>query len=211
MSNDISAIAAALSKAQASIVSAKKDKKGYGYKYAELSTVQDAIKEPFAENELSYTHIIQDDILRCILMHTSGQWLASDYPIQAEASKNMNINQARGSAITYGRRYTLAGIAGIPQEDDDGRGSAPEYVKPAPAPKPVQKAAPKPPADNRRQKMMDLFTKFEGELMLAETVEQKTAYFAKKDFDDLRKYAGENAKFKTHLNATLVANSMEVL
>lgn len=201
MSNDIKEIATALGKAQASIVSAKKDKKGYGYKYAELSTVQEVVKEPFAENGLSYTHIMLDSKLRCILMHTSGQWLASDYPIEAEASKNMNINQARGSAITYGRRYTLAGIAGIPQEDDDGKGSAPEYVKPAP----------KQPVDNKRKKMMDLFTQFEGELMLADTVEQKTAYFAKKDFDDLRKYAGENTKFKTHLNATLVANGMETV
>lgn len=127
-SENINDIALALSKAQAQIGSAKKDTKGYGYNYAKLENVQDAVKAPFLTNELSYTHILMGDTVRCLLMHSSGQWIASDYSFQAEVTKNVNINQAKGSCITYGRRYTLAGIAGVPQEDDDGVSSGPKNI-----------------------------------------------------------------------------------
>ena len=50
-----------------------------------------------------------------VLMHSSGQWMSS--VISAPISKL--DAQSVGSAITYCRRYSLAAVAGIAQEDDD--------------------------------------------------------------------------------------------
>ena len=49
-------------------------------------------------------------------MHESGEWIEST--ITVPMSKN--DAQGYGSAITYARRYSLAAITGLPQEDDDG-------------------------------------------------------------------------------------------
>ena len=131
MSNEIDQIATALSKAQAMYdivikgdlvkmkVYSKKTNKyiDMSYKFATLSTIQEAIKKPMADNELSYTHQLIGDKLVCRLMHSSGQWLASSY--QLRFTDQGNIDQEMGKIITYGRRYTLAAIAGIAQEDDD--------------------------------------------------------------------------------------------
>jgi hypothetical protein len=52
-----------------------------------------------------------------VLMHSSGEWMSS----VAAAPLSKPDAQGVGSAITYLRRYSLAAIAGIAQEDDDGQ------------------------------------------------------------------------------------------
>lgn len=51
-----------------------------------------------------------------IILHDSGEWLCglASSPIQKLDP------QAVGSAITYLRRYSLAAVCGLTQEDDDG-------------------------------------------------------------------------------------------
>jgi hypothetical protein len=51
-----------------------------------------------------------------MLLHTSGEWLSSTLRIPATKQDA----QGFGSAITYGRRYGLQAICGVPAEDDDG-------------------------------------------------------------------------------------------
>jgi hypothetical protein len=63
-------------------------------------------------------------------MHTSGEWLRSIFPLNAQASKQTNEMQALGSGITYLRRYALCAMLGIAQEDDDGVKAAPVYEAP---------------------------------------------------------------------------------
>jgi hypothetical protein len=48
-------------------------------------------------------------------MHTSGQWLESEFVLPITKQDP----QAAGSAITYARRYALQSVAGIPTADDD--------------------------------------------------------------------------------------------
>lgn len=125
-SESIGKLALALSKAQSKITGALMDSQNPFFKssYADLASVMDAIRIPFAENELSVSQIADEKdgklILLTFLMHSSGEYLMSTYPV---SSKDMNNPQAIGSGITYARRYALAAIAGVAQVDDDSEGA----------------------------------------------------------------------------------------
>ena len=93
-------------------------------KYADLSSVVQAIKEPFANHGLSYVQFPVEDGgrvgIETILMHESGEWLSSSFTVQLTKQDA----QGAGSAITYCRRYGLQAVAGIPSEDDDGNAAS---------------------------------------------------------------------------------------
>ena len=122
-SESIDKLAAAQCKAQAEMGGAVKDAKNPFFKssYADLTSVIIAIKEPFANNGLSYSQFPVTSEggggigVVTILMHTSGQWLESEFYLPL-AKKDP---QGGGSAITYARRYALQAMAGIPTADDD--------------------------------------------------------------------------------------------
>lgn len=125
-SESIKNLAAAMAKAQADMGSAHKDKNNpfFKSKYADLSAVVDAIKEPFANNGLSYVQFPIEENGRIgvetILMHSSGEWLSNLFTVQLSKQDA----QGAGSAITYCRRYGLQAVAGIPSEDDDGNAAS---------------------------------------------------------------------------------------
>ena len=133
-SPEIHELATALSKAQGEMGGASKDAANpfYKSKYADLGSVVHVLKQPFADNGLSYSQfpIADGDKVgvETILMHKSGQWLSNSVlfkPTKQDA-------QGAGSVITYARRYALQAIAGIPSEDDDGTAaSAPVKAVPA--------------------------------------------------------------------------------
>lgn len=122
-SDGIDELAAALAVAQGAMVGAKKDTVNPFYKssYADLSSVVEAIKKPFADNGLSYVQGTDWDdndnvVVVTRLMHSSGQWIES----RLRMKPTKNDPQGVGSTITYARRYALQAIAGVPSEDDDG-------------------------------------------------------------------------------------------
>ena len=121
-SDSIKNLAAALCKAQGEMGGATKDANNpfFKSKYADLGAVVAAIKEPFADNGLSYSQFPVSDNDRVgvetILMHESGEWLSNVLLLPMVKPDP----QKAGSAITYARRYALQAIAGIPSEDDDG-------------------------------------------------------------------------------------------
>ena len=120
-SEKINELATALCKAQAAMGGAVKDSANPFFKssYADLTSVIKAIKQPFADNDLSYTQFPVSDengigvVTR--LMHNSGQWMELGYTLPIVKKDP----QAAGSAITYARRYALQSMAGIPTADDD--------------------------------------------------------------------------------------------
>jgi hypothetical protein len=120
-SETIIKLAEAMSKAQAEMGGAVKDSSNPFFKssYADLTSVIKAIKEPFANNGLSFVQfpINGDHSIGVItrVMHESGEWLESEYLLPLVK----NDPQSAGSAITYARRYSLAAMAGIPAIDDD--------------------------------------------------------------------------------------------
>jgi len=133
-------LAASLAKAQATMKPAIINKTNPHFKnrYADLAAVLDAIRKPLADNGLSVTQTteIRDGgfVLVTTLRHSSGQWLASEYPLPMAAKP-----QELGSALTYARRYSLSAIACIAaDEDDDAEGARVDgQTSTAPKPKPT--------------------------------------------------------------------------
>ena len=125
-SESIKSLSLAMCKAQLEMGGASKSANNpfFKSKYADLSEVVKAVKEPFANNGLSYVQFPIEDNGRIgvetILMHDSGEWLSSSYTVQLTKQDA----QGAGSAITYCRRYALQAIAGIPSEDDDGNSAS---------------------------------------------------------------------------------------
>ena len=120
-SESINELASALCAAQSQMGGAVKDSANPFFKssYADLTSVIKAIKQPFADNGLSYTQFPVSNEngvgVSTHLMHISGQWLEMEYTLPTVKKDP----QASGSAITYARRYALQSIAGIPTADDD--------------------------------------------------------------------------------------------
>ena len=130
----IGALAAALAAAQGEIKEAERDAENpfFGSSYADLASVWRACREPLRKNELSViqpTEMVGDMLmLRTILAHTSGEWIASLYPIvpmkqtRTEGWVPSGDPQSYGSAFRYARRYCLEAIVGVAPAgvDDDG-------------------------------------------------------------------------------------------
>lgn len=91
----------------------------YTFRYADLGAVIDATSAALSSEELAQTAIIGNGLLRVMVIHSSGEWMASDAPISAGGSP-----QAFGSQITYYRRYMLSPLLGVASEDDDDANGA---------------------------------------------------------------------------------------
>lgn len=115
----IDKIAAALAKAQGAIENPAFDKEaqakgGRRYKYASLAAVLKVARPACSANGIAIVQCVQGDRVVTRLAHESGQHFEAWYPIPPNGT-----DHERGSAITYGCRYTLAPMLGIAGEDDD--------------------------------------------------------------------------------------------
>jgi hypothetical protein len=128
-SEQINDLAAALAKAQGEMKNAVFDKVNphFKNKYATLAAIRDAITPTLTKNGIS---VIQPTVMgegvlvvTTRLMHSSGQWIESEYPIINDTNKP----QAMGSALTYARRYSLAAICGIASDEDDDANAAQDH------------------------------------------------------------------------------------
>lgn len=141
-SEQINELATALAKAQAEIENASKNSSNphFKSKYADLAEVINTVRPVFSGHGLSISQFpsFADGLasVETVLMHSSGQWMSGT----ASAGVTKQDAQGVGSAITYLRRYSLAAVAGIAQEDDDANaavGSRPKQQQQQP-----QKAQP---------------------------------------------------------------------
>lgn len=143
-SEQINELAAALSKAQGEMGGAVKDSANpfFKSKYADLASVREAIRAPFAKQGLSVVQFPKSEYngapepyewtaksgekrygvrVVCVvsvltrLLHASGQWMEDSVSTMLPTGDP----QAVGSAITYLRRYALQSVAGVAPEDDD--------------------------------------------------------------------------------------------
>lgn len=117
----IGALAAALAKAQASFKPAIKDAANpfFKSKYVDLAGAIEACRDALSANGLAVvqaTDAGEKMTLHTTLLHSSGEWIGSSYPVNPQK----NDPQGIGSALTYARRYSLMALIGLAAEDDDG-------------------------------------------------------------------------------------------
>ena len=141
MSESIKEVTGALAKAQISIDTVVKEnkaivksKKGsassYQYNYASLDAVWNACKKALSDNGLAIVQTPSTNgnlvTITTLLSHESGEWIKGDLTIPSPG----NGPQDFGSAITYGRRYSLTAILCIAPEkpDDDGEYAQRNYT-----------------------------------------------------------------------------------
>ena len=133
-SETIGKLAEALSKAQGSMSAAAMDGNNphFRSRYATLTAVWDACRKPLADNGLAVVQAFRVDengllLLVTKLVHTSGEWMLSEYPVTPQK----NDPQGFGSAVTYARRYTLSSLVGVVADDDDDGNAASGQQAPA--------------------------------------------------------------------------------
>ena len=115
-SEQISELAAALAVAQGMMENAIMNRTNphFKTKYADLAAVLNAARKPLSANGLAIVQTIGDGVLHTRLLHTSGQWIASEHPLPMSGKP-----QEIGSALTYARRYSLSALIGIAADEDD--------------------------------------------------------------------------------------------
>lgn len=149
-SDSLARLAAAMAKAQAEMRNATKDATNphFNRKYADLASVWDACREPLTKHGLSVIQMPGFEngqiTVTTVLLHESGEYIASVSGIPFEEERGRNKAQSVGSAVTYLRRYALAAVASVCPEDDDGNAvaSAPKAAKKPEAPTPTDKRVP---------------------------------------------------------------------
>lgn len=135
---DTNNLATALAAFQASLPTVQKGATGQvpgkrSYKYADLADLSAAVLPLLAAQGLSWMTMPTYDeagrfVLRYELLHTSGESRTGAYPLPTGTAWEV------GSALTYGRRYTLAAVTGVAaDEDDDGAVAEQSQRRPQPA------------------------------------------------------------------------------
>lgn len=136
-SESIKELANALCKFQAEVEKIKKGATNpfFKSKYATLADILDVIRQPLANNGLSFVQFPKGvHGLETMLMHTSGEYLAESY----EMRPTKDDPQGAGSVITYQRRYALGAVLGLNIDEDDDGNKASTPVKETPKEIPVK-------------------------------------------------------------------------
>jgi hypothetical protein len=132
-SESIAALAAALAKAQAELINPEKTQvatteidesrsSGRYFRYAPLSSGLEIVRKTLGQHAIAVIQTTAIDNatetvnLTTLLAHSSGEWIASDWPVCSVADRA--TPHRMGAALTYARRYALFTLVGIAGEDD---------------------------------------------------------------------------------------------
>lgn len=101
------------------------------FSYASLASGLDIVRKTLGRHEIATVQTTAIDAVQGVinltttLAHSSGEWIASDWPV---CGVNDTAHR-KGAALTYARRYGLFTLVGIAGEDDL---DAPDFGAPAP-------------------------------------------------------------------------------
>lgn len=130
----ITAIAAALVKAQSEMPSVTKDRTNpaFKFRYATLDAILETVKPVLAANGLAIFQSGGDSppgsvTVETMLLHSSGEWIMSTVTLPL----GKNDAQGVGSALTYGRRYGLSAALSLAADEDDDANAASKPAKTA--------------------------------------------------------------------------------
>jgi len=121
-SDSIVELAKALAAAQGELTNASKNAKNPHYKsdYADLGEILNVVRPVFSKHGLGIMQMPDYEAgmvtVKTLVTHASGEYISSDIRLPVGKQDAQGV----GGAITYARRYSLAAVAGIGQEDDDG-------------------------------------------------------------------------------------------
>ena len=122
-------LASAVARAQGAMSNVLKDSANPHFKsrFASLAAVRDVVIPALSAEGVAVIQMPGNDeqgrvTIRTLLIHESGELDCGTIATTALV-RGGNEAQATGSALTYLRRYALAAIAGVAQEDDDGNAS----------------------------------------------------------------------------------------
>ena len=132
-SKSIAKLAAALAKAQAELVNPEKSlvatiypdgtgEAGKSFRYASLASGLEIVRKTLSQHAIAAVQTTAVDEganivkLTTVLAHSSGEWIASDWPVCAVSETA--APHRMGAALTYARRYALFTLVGIAGEDD---------------------------------------------------------------------------------------------
>ena len=168
-SEHINELAAALAKAQRTLKAAIKDSTNphFRSRYADLASIWSAWQEAGPAHGLAITQTtaVRDGgiVLITQMSHSSGQWIRGEYPL----NPIKNDPQGLGSAMTYARRYSLAAMAGVCPDDDDGENAMGRNAVT------IQKDAAAPAEDPSSLRMVAWINESVGKLSLLDTAKRK--------------------------------------
>lgn len=185
----------ALSKAQAKIEIAIKDKENPYFKsmYADLSSIWNVCRVPLSENGLAIVQTIEgtrsESFLVTYLGHSSGEFIKSRLPLMIDKP----TPQGMGSAITYARRYALSAIVGVctDDEDDDGNKAEQSVKEPQKSPYDLEK---KKSRDDNFENFAKVYSEENPEIII-EYLNKYAKHYKKNSLIVLAEYADEE-KFK---------------
>lgn len=110
-------------------------------KYVTLDALVDCVRPVLSKHGLAYIQSPSGDgqniSVTTLLIHESGEWIESDAFVMKAAKADP---QGAGSAVTYGRRYSLQAVLGVTWCDEDDDGNACTFTKSAPVEKTIEKA-----------------------------------------------------------------------
>ena len=122
-SSSIKELASALCAFQGEVETIKKGETNpfFKSKYASLADILNVIRQPLADNGLSFVQFPSGRYgLDTMLLHSSGEWISESY----EMEPTKHDPQGAGSVITYQRRYALGAILGLNIDEDDDANKA---------------------------------------------------------------------------------------
>lgn len=178
MTEKYNTLAGALARAQAAMSNVTKDQSNphFRSRFASLAAVRDVVIPALAAEGLAIVQMPGNDeqgrvTVRTMLLHESGATLDCGTVATTATVRGGNEAQALGSSVSYLRRYSLAAICGVAQEDDDGQASGP--AKPRQASRQPSKPAQHLAIQAARDKLRAVFGDDveDAERMVRETVD----------------------------------------